>query len=526
MTGPAPFLSRRFAGLLIGAAVALAAAAPGQGSAKAAARALKAAVKSIGVDEGSGAQAADAAAALQSFDGKVAARALLDAVGALERRVEEVSSDRRKILVRGGGSGRLKRSRYELRNLDDAREAVAAALVALRDPAALQEITAWLFGRGGVMPLWLRLRLAERLGELQQVELEWGGKRLAKADPEVLLGLTRVAAGLGSRAGAVCGAWLVGLLQHDNEDVRVGAAGALGSLAWPGGIEPMIARLDDEDGAVREALLDALVVLTGQNPGGAAASWSAWLAAEGAPFLAGERPLSRGDASAREASAGGATAAGSYFGIEQTGAGILYVFDNSLSMQAKLKRGAKGGGPTTGEGAATRWQVCKRELAAALRGLTPDKRFNLVSFANKARCFEAAMQPATPENVAAAVAWIEELKLELQTNVYDALELAFQLAGRGVGDRYYEPTADTVFFLSDGAPTIPQLKSGGMTQDDSERILGAVARWNALGRVRIHAVALGLQKRTKERNKKGRLWPYVFLKRLAEENGGRVVLKR
>ena len=149
-----------------------------------------------------------------------------------------------------------------------------------------------------------------------------------------------------------------------------------------------------------------------------------------------------------------------------------------------------------------------------------------MSFANKARSFEAEMQPATPENVAAAVAWIEALKLELQTNVYDALELAFQLAGRGVGDRYYEPTADTVFFLSDGAPTIPQLKSGGMTQDDSERILGAVARWNALGRVRIHAVALGLQKRTKERNKKGRLWPYVFLKRLAEENGGRVVLKR
>ena len=43
MTGPEPLLSRRFAGLLIGAAVALAAAAPGQGSAKAAARALKSA---------------------------------------------------------------------------------------------------------------------------------------------------------------------------------------------------------------------------------------------------------------------------------------------------------------------------------------------------------------------------------------------------------------------------------------------------------------------------------------------------
>ena len=125
------------------------------------------------------------------------------------------------------------------------------------------------------------------------------------------------------------------------------------------------------------------------------------------------------------------------------------------------------------------------------------------------------MQPATTENVERAIEWVDGLKLELQTNVYDALELAFQLAGRGVDDRYYAPAVDTMFFLSDGAPTIANLMSGGMTQDDSDRILRAVARWNALGRVRIHAVALGMQKRTKDRNKKGRLWPYIFLKLLA-----------
>ena len=78
-------------------------------------------------------------------------------------------------------------------------------------------------------------------------------------------------------------------------------------------------------------------------------------------------------------------------------------------------------------------------------------------------------------------------------------------SGRGVGDRYYEPEVDTMFFLSDGAPTIPKLNESGIRQDDSDRILRAVARWNALGRVRIHAVGLGLQKRQKERNAKGRL---------------------
>ena len=136
------------------------------------------------------------------------------------------------------------------------------------------------------------------------------------------------------------------------------------------------------------------------------------------------------------------------------------------------------------------------------------------------------MQPANEKNIERAIAWIDDLELEFETNVYDALELAFQLAGRGVGDRYYEPTVDTMFFLSDGAPTIANLKAKGIKQDDSERILRAVARWNALGRIRIHAVALGLPKRKKDRNNKGRLWPYTFLRLLAEQNGGTLAWKQ
>ena len=195
-------------------------------------------------------------------------------------------------------------------------------------------------------------------------------------------------------------------------------------------------------------------------------------------------------------------------------------------MKAALKKPAKGGGPTTGGGADTRWTRCKQELRRGLRALRPEQRFNLVSFANKARSFEPAMQPATPENVARAIEWIDGLKLEFQTNVFDALELAFQLAGRGVGDRYYAPSVDTMFFLSDGAPTIANLKAAGITQDDSERILRAVGRWNAMGRVQIHAVALGLQKRKKDRNNKGRLYPYTFLRMLAEQNGGELAWTR
>ena len=497
-----------------------------QSGAKAAARKLRSAIRAIDVSAESGGDAVAAVKAMQAFDGRVGARALLDGVEELERRVSELCETRRKGLARAGGSGRLKRSRYELRNLNDAREAAAAALAALQDQAALGVIASRIVARGGALPLWLRLQLARRMADLAKVELDWERRGEKTDDVDATLALIYAANALGARAGDACGAWLVGILGHDIRDVRVAAAAALARLAWPGAIEPLIDGLERVDGDERERLLDALVVLTGQNPGASAGSWRAWLAQEGGPFLAGERELSRGDASLRESDPDANTAAGSYFGIEQRGEGILYVFDNSLSMKAALKKPAKGGGPTTGGSADTRWTRCKQELRRGLRALRPEQRFNLVSFANKARSFEPAMQLATPANVARAIEWIDGLKLEFQTNVFDALELAFQLAGRGVGDRYYAPSVDTMFFLSDGAPTIANLKAAGITQDDSERILRAVGRWNAMGRVQIHAVALGLQKRKKDRNNKGRLYPYTFLRMLAEQNGGELAWTR
>ena len=498
-----------------------------QGGVKASARKLRSAIRAIDVTEESGQRVLAAIDALKKFDGRVSARALLDAVEALDGQVMAVAEGRRKALLGEGGSGRLKRGRYELRNLSDAGEAVASALQGLKSQAALAAMLERLIARGSALPLWFRLRLAQRMGELSDVKVDWQKTRIGKDGPDALLGLIEAASALGTRAGTACGRWLVQQLEHQNADVQAAAARALSGLAWPGAIEPLIDRLDVEQGAARERVLDALVVLTAQNPGASSKSWRAWLAAEGAPFLSGARALSQGDVSMREHDPAANTAAGAYFGIDQTGRGIVYVFDNSLSMKVALKGDSgKGKGPTTGGPGTTRWQLCKLELRRGLRGLRPDQQFNLVSFANKARCFAPTLQFATEENVARAIEWIDDLKLEFQTNVYDALELAFQIAGRGVGDRYYAPSVDTMFFLSDGAPTIANLKAAGITQDDSDRILRAVERWNALGRIRIHAVALGLQKRNKDRNKKGRLWPYVFLKRLAEQNRGDFVLKR
>ncbi|MEZ6037910.1 MAG: hypothetical protein R3F29_10545 [Planctomycetota bacterium] len=517
---------QRFATALLSLAASLAVAVPlSAQNPKAARRELDAALRELDAKQASGERLCAAIAALGAFDDARSAKGLLEAASELAGLRTTLLEQRRKLLLDGGGSGRLKRSRYELQNLDDGREAVAAALRGLRSPAAVREMLQQLTDKGSALPLWLRLELGARAGELPAEQFDWRPQANKKYGDDTLLALLSVMGALGPRVGDDKGlAWLLAQLRHDNPDVRIAAASALARVARPGCIVPLIDRLEAETsldaGAVREALLDALVVLTGAAPGDAAGSWRAWLAAEGAPFIAGERPLGRGDAKLRDRRATGGTVSGSYFGIPQTGRSILYVFDQSDSMQAKLGGGAKGGGPTTGGAPETRWQLCKQELKNALRGLTPDKRFNLVGFANRVRSYAAEMQPASEANVAAAIAWIDGLKLEFETNVYDALELAFALAGRGVDDRYYACGVDTIFFLSDGAPTLANLDASGIGADDADRVLLAVRRWNALSRVTVHAVGIGLQERKKERDKNGRLWPAIFLQKLAEQNGG------
>ena len=55
----------------------------------------------------------------------------------------------------------------------------------------------------------------------------------------------------------------------------------------------------------------------------------------------------------------------------------------------------------------------------------------------------------------------------------------------GVIDKYYPPAADTIYLLSDGAPTNQDL-----SDDDPDRILRAVREWNRLGRMKIHTIGL------------------------------------
>lgn len=489
---------------------------------------------------------------LAGLDSAAVARALIQAHGFLEQEAGPLRAARRNLLLRGGGSQRLWPLRVRLQPVRDLEAEVLVALGRLRSKDAGEAMLSALRNNHA---FGLRLLLAERavdlpeqlLGEAVDASARKHNAR-GEAEGEAIL-LLRLAGALGRRAQKTA-AWATAQLEHPSEIVRREAARALATLCWPGSLEPLIDRLDKEHGATREQILDTLAILTAQGPGNTTTAWRAWLRQSGGPYIRGEVRLGEGSAEHRkrddkdENNRNQGTAAGTYFGIPQDGNDILYVFDASQSMRRAADgsdRGTRGGGRGQPDpDVESRWGLCKKELHGALDKLTPNKTFNLVGFADRLQVFAPKMLRATPTNIARAHQWIDRIRLEFQTNIHDALELSFYMAGRGAKDRYYPVVVDTIFFLSDGAPTRPLDPDGRVgpagqgpriQRDDIEQILAAVRSWNSLGRIVIHTIGLGLNdERMGGRRRGGRgggrgggQGARSFLKRLAEQNAGRFV---
>jgi hypothetical protein len=146
--------------------------------------------------------------------------------------------------------------------------------------------------------------------------------------------------------------------------------------------------------------------------------------------------------------AGAATA---FFGVPAVGTSVVFVLDRSASM-----------------GLDGRLDRARRELAASLRRLPSSTRFQVVAYNRAAEPLHLpgsfGLVPATPDNVAAAIAATDELKAEGSSEHLKALTAALALG------------PDVVYFLTD--------------EDDLEaRDVRTVTQRNH-NRVVIHALCL------------------------------------
>lgn len=319
-------------------------------------------------------------------------------------------------------------------------------------------------------------------------------------------------------------------LQDSIWQVRTSAIGALTKVRSKDSIEPLINRLAVEEGRLAPDLGEALAGLTAKEYGTDVGKWKEYWAANKEGFkLPSEEAIAylRGH---REAKTGGGgrssftkSGVAEFHGIETKSRSIMFVIDVSGSMEALVveKERFEGGGYPS----LARIDIVKTELSRTIDHLEPYVNFNILAFATDVDPWKKKLVPANILNKSAAKEWVGNLKaiggaskedlavagligsanLEKgKTNTYGALMAALNVpVGPHTGekaDKNYQTDVDTIFFLSDGRPTVGDFV-------DTDDILREVKSANDLRKIVIHTIAIGeFQK--------------IFMQRMAEQNKG------
>jgi HEAT repeat protein len=313
----------------------------------------------------------------------------------------------------------------------------------------------------------------------------------------------------------------IAALEDDVWQVRASAALALGKVRAKRSIEPLISRMEREEGRLLADYANALEELTGRAFGQRVELWREfWERNKDRYEIPSDEQLAKlkekkAEAEARYNPPGAVT----YHGIDTPSRRIVFVIDVSGSMENEViekERFEDGGYPSF-----QRIDIVKTELARTIEGLESYVEFNILAFATEVDPWKKKLVRANVLNKRSALDWVERLEalggtskedlarvglvgaanLEAgKTNTFGALMSALEAKADDGPDEEYEVELDTIFFLSDGRPTVGDLV-------DPDDILREVKRANDLRKVVIHTIALGeFQKE--------------FMRRLAVENGG------
>ena len=303
-------------------------------------------------------------------------------------------------------------------------------------------------------------------------------------------------------------------LKSDSWPVRLEAALTLEKVNQPRIIPPLIEDLAREEGRLREDVRDCLRRVTSQNFDADPEAWRQWWVTNKAS-LEGENPTIALFGTLKGKGAGPDKK--SVYGIETRSRKILFIIDTSGSMKEPITP-AKGT-PTDLSAdelenlGLTKMERAKKELKRAIRALEPEATFNIVAFGTNVVLWKEKPTKGDMTSRNEALTFVNDLEPAGGTWAYGAFQEAFRLAGMGALDKYYDPALDTVYFISDGAPTNNDMDKPEAI--DPATLLDAVREWNKLGKLRIHAIAID------PRAGGGRF--IDFMKKLAAQNEGQYV---
>lgn len=257
-------------------------------------------------------------------------------------------------------------------------------------------------------------------------------------------------------------------------------------------VDALLVAMEREDGALLPQVVERLIAATGVDLGPDVVDWQKYWERERDRYdpvevARKEQERKGGHTFVRKADPKAARTP-SYFGVEIVSRRIAFIVDCSGSMGQEVTVPKEGGGNET----MRRLDLAKSELVNAIEKLRPGTFFNLVRFDNKPVNLNPKPVKLTPKSVNNAKKFVRGLQPGGGTNIYDSLAEVLQ-AGE----------VDTIFFLSDGAPSMG-------TFVDTGRILEEILRLNQESQVTIHTIALGFNS--------------PFLENLAAQNRGSYII--
>ncbi|MCA8964362.1 MAG: HEAT repeat domain-containing protein [Planctomycetes bacterium] len=291
--------------------------------------------------------------------------------------------------------------------------------------------------------------------------------------------------------------------------VRNAASFALANCKCKAAIPVLIRGLDAELGRKKDPwamdvrLHRLLEGLTGQVVvQGSIAPWKEFWAKEGPGFKV-QPKLAAGEAPPE------ADKYEKFFKIDVESDRVLFVLDFSGSMAEPITLQARTTAAPAGQ-TTTKAALVVSELEKLIMSLPDGTLINLVVFSDEVRVWRQEgnrpalikLDDATRDDLVAN--FLRNLRPSGATNLYGALDKALEFSGRGIHDKYYDIAFDTLYVISDGAPT-----AGEIT--DKDEIRRRVRETNRLRRIAINCITFGDKNDTD------------FLRPMAEENGGRHV---
>ncbi len=324
----------------------------------------------------------------------------------------------------------------------------------------------------------------------------------------------------------LCGEAVVESMENDgNWQVRAAAIAAAHKMKFKEAVQPLINRLREETGRLRGDAFEALKEITFndylEDPEVWQKYWDRVKETWEPPDY--EKIKEIRDKRKRDGTRYTNPAA-QFAGIPTKSKNIIFVIDISGSMETRVANIDRFRASGKEYRSYQRLEIVKTELMDSVRNLDKNVNFNIITFATKIKWWKKRLVANNILNNNSAVKFVEGLKPvggamagfrsrtglrtsgveEGKTNTYAALMAALGVQedkGRRTGyDRNLKSNVDTIYFLSDGAPTVGKVI-------DKEEIRMEVKRVNKVRKIVIHAIAIGdFQK--------------DFMKALAKENGG------